>query len=576
MMSSWRGRASILFVLAAAAVLAGEPGHEAPTSAIRLDQAGYPPTAPKIAAVVAQQTASEFLVRRAGDGSVVYRGVLNRPAFDPDSGDRVQAAVFTALETEGRYFLDVPGVGRSWTFAIAQDVYTRAYYLTARAFYGMRCGTAVDLGPGFPGYRHPACHLEGAYHASSGKTGPKHNPGGWHDAGDYGRYMVNSGISTGTLLWTWELFGDKVREVSLRLPESGNGTPDLLNEIRWNLDWMLSMQDHDGGAWHKQTSERFPDFIAPDADRSVSFVIGTAKEPYKTSCATGDLAAVAAIAARAYQPFDARFAERCLRASRRAWIWLGRHPNVTFRNPPGVSTGEYGDADCSDERLWAAAELWRTTKEPAYERYFLDHFAENLPALHQPRPEGWANVAPMALWTYLLGGGANAPVAATIRAAVLEVADATVARTQRHPYRQSLSTADYVWGSNGVAADYGVALLIANIIRPDPRYVEAALNNLHYLLGCNPFSLSWVTQLGENSVRHPHHRPSGAQPGREPWPGLLAGGPNRNRQDPVLQALPDLPPAKLYADDVASYSSNEVAINWNASLVFLLAGVMGR
>src|SRR6185369_10176576 len=100
---------------------------------------------------------------------------------------------------------------------------------------------AVDLGAEYPGYRYAACHLTGAMHASSGKEGAHVSSGGWHDAGDYGRYVVNSGITTGTLLWTWEMFGTRVRDVRLNIPESGNGTPDLLNEIRWNLEWMFTM-----------------------------------------------------------------------------------------------------------------------------------------------------------------------------------------------------------------------------------------------------------------------------------------------------------------------------------------------
>jgi len=565
-------------LLALAMALAGPGQHRAapPTTAIKLDQAGYLPTAPKIALVVSPEPASAFFVRRAADDSIAYRGKLATPVADPDTGDRVQAAEFTPLQATGVYYLDVPGTGRSWRFSIAPDVYARAYYLSARAFYGQRCGTAVDLGPEFPGYRHPACHLEGGYHPSSGKTGPIHNPGGWHDAGDYGRYTVNSGIATGTLLWAWELFGARLRDVSLKIPESGRAMPDLLNEIRWNLDWMLSLQDEDGGVWHKQTSEKFPGFVAPNEDGSLSLVIGTGRRPYKNSCATGDLAAVAAIATRVYQPFDRAYTERNRQAALRAWEWLERNPDVAFHNPPGVETGEYGDPDCRDERLWAAAELWRTTREAAYERYFLDRYRSFENALQSPRPEGWADVAPLALWTYLLGGGSDAAAAADIREQARKSADEAVARTRRNPYRHSLAAADYVWGSNGVAADSGVALLVANTLHPDRQYVEAALENLHYLLGRNTFSLSWVTQLGENPYRHPHHRPSGAPGSPGPWPGLLAGGPNRHRQDPVLQALPDLPPARMNVDDQASYSSNEIAINWNASLVFLLVGVMGR
>src|SRR5512144_1533868 len=135
-----------------------------------------------------------------------------------------------------------------------------------RSYYGQRCGTAVDLGAEFPGYRYPACHLAGAMHASSGKEGDHVSKGGWHDAGDYGRYVVNSGITTGTLLWAYELYPSTAGKLKLDIPESGNKTPDLLDEARWNLEWMMTMQDTDGGVWHKQTSERFAGFVMPEKD----------------------------------------------------------------------------------------------------------------------------------------------------------------------------------------------------------------------------------------------------------------------------------------------------------------------
>jgi endoglucanase len=252
--------------------------------------------------------------------------------------------------------------------------------MAMRGFYGQRCGTAVDMGPEFPGFSHPACHLHGEFHASSGKTGVRDNVGGWHDAGDYGRYEVNSSIATGTLLWAWEIYGSRLKDIQLKIPETGNGTPDILNEARWNLEWMLKMQDDDGGVWHKQTSAHFSGFIAPQDDTLPSEVIGTGAAPYKSTCATADLAAVAAIAARVYKPFDAKFAAQALGAARRAWAWAQKNPNVTFRNPPGVSTGEYGDRNCSDERLWAAAELARTTGEAAFNDYFIQNYAQFLPS----------------------------------------------------------------------------------------------------------------------------------------------------------------------------------------------------
>lgn len=542
---------------------------------IKVDQVGYLPTSEKLAMVTAPATS--FEVKRVSNHEIVFKGELNAPVHDSDTGDSVQIADFSKLKEPGTYYLDVPDVGQSWTFSIRDDVFSRTYYLAMRAFYGQRCGTAVDLGPEFPGYSHPACHLKGEFHASSGKQGERDNIGGWHDAGDYGRYVVNSGISTGTVLWTWEIFGRKLQNVKLNIPESGNGTPDILNEARWNLEWMLNMQDHDGGVWHKQTSVHFPEFVMPQDDTLPSEIVGTGQQPYKSTCATADLAAVAAIAARVYSPFDQKFAAQTREAARKAWLWAEKYPNVIFRNPPGISTGEYGDGSCSDERLWAAAELWRTTGERTYSEYVVKQYPDFREDLDKPAPEGWRDVAAMGLWTYALSPrkGADPVVVADIRKRTSQAAAAIVESTRKNPYRVSLRARDYIWGSNGVAASYGVELLVANVMTPDPSFVEAALNNLHYLLGRNTFSLSWVTQVGDNPFRHPHHRPSGADDNAEPWPGLLSGGPNAGRQDAVLAKLPAaLPPARVYADDQGSYASNEVAINWQASLVFLLAGVL--
>ena len=561
----------LLILFSAATAIGGET----PSPSIKVDQVGYPRSGRKIALV--SVPATTFVVKRTSDNATVFQGKLSSSAADALSGDTLQAADFSALRDPGRYYLEIPGAGRSWPFSVGDDVFSRTFYLAVRAFYGQRCGTAVDLGPEFPGYTHAACHLQGSFHASSGKGGPRDNIGGWHDAGDYGRYIVNSGITTGTLLWAWELFRTKLVRVNLNIPETGNGTPDLLNEIRWNLEWMLKMQDDDGGVWHKQTSDHFPGFVMPEDDPLPSVVIGTGHAPYKSTCATADLAAVAAIAARVYQTFDPDFAARNLQAARGAWVWTERYPNVTFSNPPGVSTGEYGDADCGDERLWAAAELWRTTGEPTYNKYFLDNYGKYLTDLRAPNPESWRVVSPMGMWAYALASrsGGDAHARAAIRQAALTAAREIVNRTRRNGYRVSLVASDYAWGSNGLAANYGVQLLVTNALSPDPAFVEVALDNLHYLLGRNTFSLSWVTQVGANPYRHPHHRPSGADKNSEPWPGLLSGGPNAARQDAVLQALPPgLPPAKIYSDNQESYASNEICINWQSMLVFLLAGVL--
>ncbi len=561
---------SIALLILAAPLFAANP-----TVEISVDQVGYLPTAAKIALVVSKNPAAEFTLNQSKDGKAMFHGSLSAPRDDFDSGDRVQMADFSKWIKPGQYYIDVPGVGRSWDFDIAPDVYAKTWRLAMRSYYGQRCGIAVDLGPEFPGYKHPACHLEAAYHPSSGKTGPAPATGGWHDAGDYGRYVVNSGISTGTLLWAYEFYGSRLKNVNLALPESGNGLPDMLNEIKWNLDWMASMQDDDGGVWHKQTSEKFCDFIMPEKDKLVSYVIGIGREPFKSSCATGDFAAVMAIAGRVYQPFNPAYANKCSKAAQKAFEWMGKHVNVPFRNPPGVSTGEYGDGNCADEQLWAAAELYRTTGDQAYSRYFLDHYAAfRRPTVdEEAEPPSWGNVAALANWTYAMARNADAGAANAIRHELISTADEIANRTANNGYRISLTNKDYIWGSNGVLANYGMELLIARSLLHNERYAEAAVEDLHYLLGRNTFSLSFVTRVGENPFRHPHHRPSGADNNEEPWPGLLSGGPNKGRQDAAMEKVsPDTPPAKMYVDDQGAYSANEIAINWNAPLVFLLAG----
>jgi len=540
---------------------------------ILLNQLGYLPNHAKLATVLlakipSQTTPPTTFRLRSENHTVAFEGKLSTPTLDNASGDTTSQADFSTLTTPGTYQLEVAG-SLSDPFAIAPTVYADALRLTMRSYYGQRCGCNVDLGHG---YHHPACHLDGGFDPTSGRSGTVPNAGGWHDAGDYGRYIVNSGITTGTLLWAWEMYPDALHSITLDIPESGHAIPDYLAEIKWNLNWMLSLQDPtDGGVWHKQTSLHFCAFIMPQDDHLPSEIIGTGATPYKSTCATADFAAVMAIAARCYQPFDPTFAARCLAAARLAWSWVREHPNVTFTNPPTVSTGGYGDNDCSDELLWASAELFRTTREPQYEAAFLDSIKRVLPNLKITAPS-WNNVASLGLWTYAFAPRHKlSPVVEAIQQATQTAAAELIARIQTSGYGNSLSLSDYHWGSNSNAGNQSLLLLVANHFQPNQAAVDAALSNLHYLLGRNCFGVSWVTQLGHRPFQHPHHRPSAADGIAAPWPGLLSGGPNAHGGDAVADALPKAPPMRMWLDDQRAYSMNEIAINWNAPLVFLLA-----
>jgi len=564
--------AAALIGLALAAGARSYTASDPPARAIRVDQAGYLVAARKLAMSVGSEGASATVLLQPSRREVLTVP-LGAPVNDAQSGDTLRAIDFSAVTEPGSYTIAVKGVGESVPFRIAGDVYRDPLYLAARAFYGQRCGTAVNLGPRFKSYAHAACHLDDAqFHASSGRSGSRHASGGWHDAGDYGKYVVNSGITTGQLLWAWEWYPKVFETLSLDIPESTNHVPDLLDEIKWNLDWMSTMQDEDGGVWPKLTSERFGSFVMPEKDDGgTRYIIGTGTEPYKSSCATADFAAVFAIAARVYRPYDAAYADRAIAAARKAQTWVTAHPDVLFRNPQGVSTGEYGDRRCTDERLWAAAELFRTTGEQP----FGDLAAGLAPGFHVAgtEPQSWPNVGNMGLWAYAWSTGASTALKTRVAAETAAAAREVVQRTSSAAWRHSLTDRDLVWGSNAVVANYGVLLLAANRFADDPTALGAALDNLHYLLGRNTFGLSWVTAVGAMPYRHPHHRPSGGDQNEEPWPGMLSGGPNARGGDPVMADIPATPPARRYVDDERAYSANEMAINWQSALVLLLAGV---
>jgi endoglucanase len=531
------------------------------------NQLGYRTGNAKVATVRgAAQGQSTFRLRQAADDKVVFEGPLGAPQFDTASGDMVQQAVFSGYRQPGIYRVEFGGQG-TFPLAIGDNAYTDALRVTMRGFTGQRCGCAVDLGHG---YQHPPCHMNGAFGATTGKTGTLPNHGGWHDAGDYGRYIVNSGITCGTLLWAWELFPQSLHDLRLGVPAPHGNLPEFLEEVLWNLNWMLQLQEPDGGVFHKQTSDHFCGFIMPQDDHLVSNVIGTGTVPYKSTAATADLAAVMAVAARCYAPYDKQLAERFLTAARKAWTWAVANPNVTFKNPPSIGTGDYGDQHLGDELLWASAELWRTTGEAQYEQAFL-HALPAGEALKIEAPS-WATVGSLACWTYVLADRpGHAETKTLIRRKTHDAAQSLIERSQSNGYGNTLGPNDYIWGSNGVAGNQSLLLVMDHHFQRNAAVAEGALANLHYLFGRNCWGVSWVTQLGQRPFLHPHHRPSAADNIVAPWPGLLSGGPNRRPGDAVAQKLTPAPPMRMWVDDTGAYSMNEIAINWNAPLVFLLA-----
>jgi endoglucanase len=529
---------------------AGSVGDSKSPAAIRLNTIGFQPDAPKRATIAGNGRA--FTLLRESDGAVVFTGRTGAPVTTAktDTDETVRIADFSAFTTPGRYRLDVPGVGRSAPFAIAEDVWNTPFSVVARAFYLWRCGTAVHATWQGRDYAHEACHLNDGWLDEVGEGHLKKDGiGGWHDAGDYNKYVVNAGVTVGLMLQAWEQFRGPLTSLGWQLPESGNGTPDLLNEIRWELEWLLKMQLPDGRVFHKLSALDFKYWGSPEADPSDRFF-----SPW-SSTATADFTAMLAAAARVYRPYDAAFADRCLAAARRSWRFLAEHPENVEADLHAFHTGGYGAKD-ETHRLWASAELWETTSETVYRRDF-----ERRAAAAEFRAVGptWPDVQDLALGTYLQSRhpeSRNPVLVARLTENLVATAARIVATADgsANAYARPLGTdrASWSWGANGTVAGQTYLLHLADRLRPDPSYRAAALDALGFLFGRNFNARSYVTGLGANPPEHPHDRR-----GEPAWPGYLVGG--------------GWPTGRDWVDERANYRVNEIAINWNGALLYALA-----
>jgi endoglucanase len=541
---------------------------------VAVDQLGYLPKGAKY--VFSALPAAGFSVLDLSTGGTTFSGAMSLwKSSDAATGLSVYRGEFSSFQRAGRYRIVTTNGDSSSIFQISDSVYDPAYRKALKGFYFQRCG--MQLTVPFAGvYQHTSCHpFDGFFHSTSDSAGRFHFAfGGWHDAGDYGKYVVNAGISVGTLLLAYEMFPSRCAMDNLGIPESGNGIPDILDEARYEIRWFLKMQRSDGAFWFKVTPKQFEGFVMPQDDNSSRYI-------YQVSTtATGDAAAVLAMAARLFAPFDSVFARQCLDAATLAWQFLAGHQTIIpaggFKNPSDTYTGEYGDGNDSDERLWASAELFETTGDQTYNSYFLNQYVF---ASLFGGAMWWGDVRSLALLTYLRSVQLNADgnVQAALRVALNSYCASQVAKRNSSGYHVVLAPGDYNWGSNSGALNAAVLLLAGFAELGDTTYENAAADQLHYVLGVNGFARSYVTGLGENPPRQPHHRPSASDGVAEPVPGLLVGGPNQFGGDPVLQAIiiGGAAPALCYVDSTPSYASNEIAINWNAPLVFVTAYFRG-
>lgn len=536
---------------------------------IYVNQVGYFSDGPKVAL---STKPCNYQIIRKSDSKCVFDGVVSEGKYDAAAKEDVYAIDFSEVTEKGEYYVLAGDRDKSVGFTIADSLYKNAMKDSIKCLYFQRCG--IELLPEYAGeYVHPACHLKPVIMLEDYLENTEYPvefdmSGGWHDAGDYGRYVSAGAVAVGHLLYSYEMF-PKMFNDSLNIPESGNGIPDILNECYYELSWMLKMQDADGGVHHKLTAFRHPDFIMPECDDDPFYIFPV------SSFSTADFAAVMALASRIYRKYMPEFAETALDAARLSAWWLSEHDYVGFKNPEGCNTGEYGDDDDIDERLWAYAELVRSDAENRSK--YLKRLNETSSKCKGKTDFGWTDVSGMASMSILSDPDRSAgKLYDQYKKIVLEESDKLCKLIDTNGYAIGMEPDDFVWGSNMVVLNRGMLMALADLIKDDEnedKYRRGVISHLDYVFGRNAVDTSYVTGYGEHAFRNPHARVTDQDGIDDPMPGWVSGGPFKTPCDPAaLKALPkDAPPMKCYVDDVGSYSTNEITIYWNSPLIFLCA-----
>jgi len=542
-------------------------------SPVRVNQLGYLPGGPHRATYVTSSTTPLDWKLVDSGNKTVATGKTTPYGPDALSGDSVQLIDFGSYRRSGTGFTLVVGTDVSEPFDIAKNLYSALRQDSLEYFYNNRSGIPIEAKYVGDAWARAAGHLGVA--PNKGDTSVPCYPGtcgysldvrgGWYDAGDHGKYVVNGALAAWQLL---DLYEESDRDVALKIPENTNRIPDVLDEAKWQLDFLLRMQVPAGQplagmVHHKIHDDAWTGLgLEPAADPQQRYLY-----PPSTA-ATLNLAAVGARCARVYARWDHALARRCLSAAQTAWNAALAHPAI-YAPSGGVGGGAYDDVKVTDEFSWAAAELFAATGRPSYKKAITT-------ALKAADGFSWqetGGLADLALARTPWRLPMNERIKLVHRISV--VADSYLADLRSQGYANPFKPADgqYVWGSNSGTANNAMILAVAADLTGRSAYRSAALESLDYLLGRNAINQSYVTGYGERNSHNQHHRfwahsLNPALP--SPYPGSLAGGPNSGLQDPVAQRnLVGCAPAKCYLDEIGSYSTNEVAINWNSALAWL-------
>lgn len=540
----------------------------------KINQLGYWPSAPKLAIVPIEKTVECRLVDTTKK-LTVWKGRCSLPKHWPYSEETVAVVDFTSFTTPGTYRLYAEGIEHpSEPFTIGQEVYDRLLTVSLKSFYYQRVSIALTeqhAGIWTRALGHPDDHV--LVHASAATVSRPAGsliaaPKGWYDAGDFGKYTVPASITVWQLLSSLSSYNTKQLRTDWNIPESGDSIPDLLNEVYWELEWLLAMQDEDGGVYHKLTTPSFGGTLLPSADSQPRYVT------QKSTAATLHFAAVLA---KASQYFPSRKSD-FLQKAENAWKWALLHPEILYdqqalnnQYSPQIVTGDYGvqsgNTDLQDEWLFAATELYLGTGRASYLAYIqIDNIQTDVPS--------WSSVSALAVLSLVEASSVSHELRALATDKLLELAEQICSHQQMDAYRIGMGTFswDFAWNSNGRAANQAALLAKAYLLTHDDAFWNAAIANLDYLLGRNPLNKCFVTGMTSTSPKYIHHRISAADKIIPPIPGLLVNGPHNDYMTEC--SYPSQLPAFAYLDDYCSSATNEVAIYVNSALVYALAAII--
>ncbi len=527
---------------------------------IFVNQAGYHPKRFKRAVI--KTVCQSFFIKDL-DGNVKFEGKTEYFGLDADSQDTLYLADFTQFTQIGRYYIETDSGERSLQFEISNSCTQKLFDDICKAFYYLRCG--CELQEKHAGvYVHPICHETLACEWDNRDVRIDVS-GGWHDAGDYGRYITAGACALAHILYAFEMFPKSFENQNLNIPESDCEMPDILCECKYELDWFLKMQKSDGGVYHKASTAMHAPFIMPQNDREPLYLFAV------SSMATADFAAICAHASKIYRKYDSAYADKLFEAAQKSYTWLEENPDfLGFENPKGCNTGNYGEWNDRDNRFWASVEMFAASGNEKYHDDMKEMLKNDFPFVAL----GYGCVSGFGALSYIFcDKKTDKSLCERFKSEFVAHAEKLKNLADNCGYGVAMQTQDYCWGSNMNVLKRAMIFIIADKIENSRRFSSYAYAQLDYIMGVNATGYSYVTQNGEFCANYPHLRPAHADGIEKCIPGMVCGGANRFPADPdaKLLVLPGTPPMKCYCDDVGCYSLNEITIYWNSPAVFLCA-----